>query len=232
MFDFVPFAGAGWVVTDDDLQPGHGGKSGEFEFPEPGAVAIGASTVGGDEDPLGIWISVLAHLLPPFIDGSDSEDRRVVIDTDRHPGAIIGQVVHTVWNGFAVSLAGEIIGGHLDWFTLPVPFFTGLGEPSDQFLFLGVDADHGVAAGQELSGTGTEVSELGVAVGVLALTQFSPASLTSARSVHPLRETGMVRCQRIVQSPDGRYVQAVGLTLGMAPPRLMTLDRSGAHALL
>jgi len=39
VLNFVPFAGAGWVVADDDVQSGVGGELGEFEFPEPGAVS-------------------------------------------------------------------------------------------------------------------------------------------------------------------------------------------------
>ena len=74
MFDLVPFTRAGRVVADGDIQSGGGGQSGEFKFPQPGAVTVGASSIGGDEDSPGLGVSVLAHLLPPFIDGGDSED--------------------------------------------------------------------------------------------------------------------------------------------------------------
>ncbi len=91
-----------------------------------------------------------------------------MVDADRNPGAIIVQVVDPVGYGFALGLAGEVVGGHLNWFAFRVPFSTGLGEPSDQLLLFRIDADHGVAAGEELLGECVDVPELGVAVGVLA----------------------------------------------------------------
>jgi hypothetical protein len=91
-----------------------------------------------------------------------------VIDADGHPRIVFGQIVDSVGNGFAVGLPRKVVGGYLDWLTTGMPFFTGLGVPSYQFLFLGVHTDHRVTAGEELRGEGVEVPELGVPVGVLA----------------------------------------------------------------
>jgi len=60
-----------------------------------------------------------------------------VVDTDRDPGTVIGQVIDSVGNGFAVGLTGEVVSGHLDWFALRVPFFAALPIPSDEVLLLG-----------------------------------------------------------------------------------------------
>jgi hypothetical protein len=49
-----------------------------------------------------------------------------------------------------------------------LPLAAGLGEPPDQLLFLGIDADHRLAGGQEPRGGGVDVAELGVPVGVLS----------------------------------------------------------------
>jgi hypothetical protein len=56
----------------------------------------------------------LADLLPPFFDGDYGEYRRIVADANRDPGAVVGQVVNPVGYCFAVSLAGEVVGGYLD----------------------------------------------------------------------------------------------------------------------
>ena len=130
-------------------------------------MSVGSAAVGGDEDPAGVGVFFFADLLPPFFDGGYGEDRRVVVDADRDPGAVVGQVVDPIGYGFAVSLAGEVVGGHLDWFAFRVPFSASLGELPDQLLLFGVDADHGVACGEELLGEGVDVPELGIAVGVL-----------------------------------------------------------------
>jgi hypothetical protein len=71
--------GSGWIVADGDVESGFLGQSGEFEFPQPRAVSVGSATVGGDEDPAGVGVLLLAELLPPFIDGSYGEDRRVIV---------------------------------------------------------------------------------------------------------------------------------------------------------
>src|SRR2546423_13317345 len=102
VFYLVPFARAGWVVADGDIQSGGGGQSGEFEFPQPGAVTGGASSVGGEEDSPGLGISVFSPLLPPFIDGGDSEDRRVMIEAGRQPSNVFGQNVDSRGEGFSL----------------------------------------------------------------------------------------------------------------------------------
>jgi hypothetical protein len=43
---------------------------------------------------------------------------------------------------------------------------TRLGVPPDQLLLFGIDANHGVAAGEELLSKFIDVPELGVAVGM------------------------------------------------------------------
>lgn len=122
----TPFAGAGWVVGNDDFQSGRGGELCEFVFPEPGPVSVGSAAVGGDEDSAGVRIFLFAHALPPFVDGGDGEDRCVMVDTHGDPGAVVDQVVDSVGNGLTVGLVGEIIGGHLDGFALWMPFLAGL----------------------------------------------------------------------------------------------------------
>jgi len=137
VFDLIPFAGAGRVVGDDDVQPSCCGESCEFVFPEPESVSVGSAAVGGDEDSAGVGVFLFAHVLPPLVDRGDGEHCGVVVDAYGDPGAVIGQVVDSIGNGFAVGLFGEVIGGHLDRFTLGMPFPASLSELSDEFfLFL------------------------------------------------------------------------------------------------
>ena len=130
-------------------------------------MSVGSAAVGGDEDPVSVGVFFFADLFPPFFDGGYGEYRRVVVDADRDPGAVVGQVVDPVGYCFAVSLAGEVVGRYLDWLAFRVPFPAGLGEPSYQLFLFCVNADHGVAAGEELRGERVDVLKLGVAVGVL-----------------------------------------------------------------
>jgi len=94
-------------VADGDVESGCLGQSGEFELPQPGAVSVGSASVGGDEYPAGAGVFFLAHLLPPFVDGGDGEDRRVVVDADRDPGVVLRQVVDPVGTCFPSAWLGN-----------------------------------------------------------------------------------------------------------------------------
>ena len=49
VFDFVPFAGSGGEVADGNFQTGLVGQALEFPFPKTDAIAVAASSVGGNE---------------------------------------------------------------------------------------------------------------------------------------------------------------------------------------
>jgi len=73
-----------------------------------------------------------------------------MVDAYGYTGAVMAQVVDSIWNGLAVGLVGEIIGGHFDRFALWMPFLASLSEPSDEFFLFCINADHGVPRGEEL----------------------------------------------------------------------------------
>jgi hypothetical protein len=79
-------------------------------FPEPGAVSVGSAAVGRDKDSAGVGIFFFAHVLPPLFDGGDGKDRGVMVDAHGDPGAVVGQVVDPIGDGFTVGLIEEIIG--------------------------------------------------------------------------------------------------------------------------
>ncbi len=137
-------------------------------FLQPGAVSVRSAAVGGEEKSSRVRVFLGSHLSPPFLDGGDREDRRVVVDADRDPGAVVGDVVHAVGDGFTLGLVGEVVGGHLLGLARGPPLPPGLPEPSDQLFGLRVDADHRVTGGQERLSEGVDVAELGVPVGVLS----------------------------------------------------------------
>jgi hypothetical protein len=82
-----------------------------------------------------------------------------MVDSHGDPGVVVGQVVDSVGNGLTIGLIRKVVGRHIDRFALWVPFFAGLGEPSDEFLIFCIDADHRAAGGQELSGQLVDVTE-------------------------------------------------------------------------
>lgn len=109
-----------------------------------------------------------SHPLPPGLDGVHGERGGVVVDPDRYPAGVVGDVVDAVGVDLAEVFVGEVVD--VDPFRLagPVPFPTGVLERSDEFFLLRVDADHRVPA--DLMGRCRvgQVVELGIPVRVLA----------------------------------------------------------------
>lgn len=115
-----------------------------------------------------------------------------MVDADGDPGAVVGEVVDSVGDGFAVSLIGKIVCGDVDWFTLWIPFLAGLGKLSDEFFLLGIAADHRVTGVEELRGYIVDVPELVVPVGVLASLHFLAGSLeAAAEETEEFRDEGV-----------------------------------------
>jgi hypothetical protein len=63
MFNLVPFAGAWGQMAHRDLQPGFIGHRLQLGLPEPGPIAIAASTASGDQQPLCVGIDLLPHVV-------------------------------------------------------------------------------------------------------------------------------------------------------------------------
>jgi hypothetical protein len=93
--------------------------------------------------------------MPPLFYGGDGEYRRVLSGADGDPSAVIG----------------------VDRSAFRLPLLTDLLVSFGQIFFPGIDADHRVAAGQELLGEFVDVPELSVAIGRLLAFQRPAGSL-------------------------------------------------------
>jgi len=115
-----------------------------------------------------------------------------VIDTDGDVRGVVGDVVDAVGDCLAVSGTGEVVGVDRDGFPAAVPLPPGLGEPADEFLLLGVHADHGLTSGQGGADGVVDVAELGVTVGVLGAFEGLTGALQAVpASVKDLRDDGV-----------------------------------------
>jgi hypothetical protein len=59
VLDFVPFAGAGWQVADDDVEAELVGQLLQFAFPQPHPPAVAAAGVRGDQQAAGVGVTRL-----------------------------------------------------------------------------------------------------------------------------------------------------------------------------
>src|SRR5512136_115291 len=115
-------------------------------FPEPNTVAVAAAPIGGDEQPLGGWITVTAHFEPPVANTLHRVFGRVMIGPDTHPSGIQGGIVHPIRVDLAQLAINEIMGPHRLRLPAWLPFPPFILEVAHQLLLLGVDRDHRLTA--------------------------------------------------------------------------------------
>ncbi len=101
VFNLVPFAGAGWKVTDVTDQPGFIDEFLQFQLPEPDSIAVAAATIGGDQQLLGLRINRLTHAIPPAPDRFDRKLGGVMANAHTNPSLIPVEVIDPVGQGFA-----------------------------------------------------------------------------------------------------------------------------------
>src|SRR5262249_46490550 len=78
-------------------------------LPQPPPAAVAAPGVGGDQQPLGTFIALLAQALPPTADGLHREGRGVRPQTDADPALVSGHGEDPGRGRFAAPLAGEVM---------------------------------------------------------------------------------------------------------------------------
>src|SRR5271157_1628278 len=99
MLDLVPFAGAGWKMTDRNAQGGLIGEFLQFQFPESQAPAVAATAVGSDQNRLRLRINASALRAPPTPNGGHRKGTGVVIGSHIDKAGIAANVIDPVWVG-------------------------------------------------------------------------------------------------------------------------------------
>jgi len=132
------------------------------------STSLRAGSVGGDQQPPGGGVALLAHGSPPSADRADGEACGVVIGADADPTDIVGDVVDPVRHGAAQPGIDEVV--NLDRFGpaggTPGPAI--VLEIAHQFLLLRIDRDDRLARCQERLGLGVDIAKLRVAIDVVA----------------------------------------------------------------
>src|SRR5215813_12577214 len=96
VLDFVPLAGAGRQVADDDVEAELVGQLLQFAFPQPDPRAVAAAAVGGDEQPGRVGVTRPPEVEPLLADAVYCEGGRVMVDADTHPPGIRGQIIDAI----------------------------------------------------------------------------------------------------------------------------------------
>ncbi len=166
MPDLVPLRRPRREVAAGDLQPGLRRQRGQLGLPRPGAVAVGAARIRGDQQPPDQGVVAAPGRLPPAADRFDGEGRGVMVGADRHPAGVRGQVIDAVRHRLAHAVPREVVGPGRRRLTLGPPFPARVLELADQLFLLGVHADHRIAGGLVSLDLLDDVPELRVPVRV------------------------------------------------------------------
>lgn len=138
-----------------------------MEFPGPGAVAVGAACIGGDQQPGSPRIGGPALVVPPAADRLHRERGGVVVGADVDPAGVGRQIVDAVRDGLAQLRICEVMHAHRHRITRRPPGTARIVEVADQLLLLGVHADHRLAGVPVIACLLVEIPELGIPVGML-----------------------------------------------------------------
>src|SRR5690606_19835441 len=111
----------------------------ELVLPQPRAVAVAATRIGGDEQLRRVGIDVPTHAVPPAANRLNGELGGVVIDAHIDPSLVARDVVDTVRDHFAELSIDEVVGAYGLRVALRLPLSAVVVEIADQLLLLGVD---------------------------------------------------------------------------------------------
>ena len=149
-----------------DLQPGLHGQGCQLGFPRPGAVAVGTARVRGDQQPPGLRVVAAPGGFPPAADRFDGERGGVVVGADADPAGVGGDVIDPVRHRLAQAVLGEVVRARGRGLALGPPLPARVLELADQFLLLGVHADHRIGGALMVFDLLVDVTELRVPVRV------------------------------------------------------------------
>ena len=113
VFDTVPLASAGRMVSDRNSQIYFVREFLKFGFPETDTSAVGAAAIGGDQQGFGFGVAGLAHSLPPATNAFDGKGRRIMADADTHPAFIGRNVIDPIGRHLPFVLDHKIMNPDL-----------------------------------------------------------------------------------------------------------------------
>jgi len=117
VLDLVPLAGAVREVADGDRHPDFIGELLQFHLPEPHSGTVAATSIGNDEQSIGLGIDGLPHRLPPTPDACRGKSCGVVIHAHADPTCVVGQIVNAIGIGSTQFRDEKVMHSH--WFRIP-----------------------------------------------------------------------------------------------------------------
>src|SRR5262249_45384628 len=156
-------------MRNRDLQIEFIGQLLQAEFPQPTAIAIGATAVGFNQQPSTPWISGPPLDQQPSADDCDGELRSLMCSAEHYQRPITSDIVDAIRNGHAVGVTRVIVFQHVQ--RLAPPSAPRLLEVANQFALLGIHADDRIAGFKKFAALPRHVTHLPITLRVLLLGQ-------------------------------------------------------------
>src|SRR6202051_2713023 len=122
------------------------------------------SYIGGNQQAVGVGITLATHELPPAPDGIDGEGRGVAVDAQAHPSGVASDVVDAIGHRPPELGNNEVVDATFFGCALWPPFATAILEVADEFLLLRVDRDRRFTGCKRFLHSIVDVVELRVAI--------------------------------------------------------------------
>lgn len=139
MLDQIPLGGARRIMVDGDNQAKLIGQLLQFEPPQAGAVAIRTPTIGLDQQAVLARIEFASQFQPPRADRGHGKLSRIMRGADNDVAPVMGDIIDTVGNSFALGQTQKVVDIHLP--SLLPPLFASLLKVTDQLRLFGIDTD-------------------------------------------------------------------------------------------
>src|SRR5262245_33255531 len=169
MLDRIPFGSASGKMRHCDCQSEFVRHALQPIPPSPAAIAIGIAAVTFNQHFMLVRVMLSSEPQPPTSDRSDSKLRCLVRSSHDDEPFVASHIVDPEWNRYADSVAGKVILQHITR-RLP-PRAASILEVPNQFAFLRINADYGLAGFEKAATHSCDIAHLSVTLRVLFFSQ-------------------------------------------------------------
>jgi hypothetical protein len=196
MLNCIPFAGSWWIMGDSNGNLFFIGQVLQLLLPQSVSHPIGPTSISGDEELLFVGIERFCRPLPPPSDTLDCKFSRVVVQANVDKSLVMDQIVDPIGDGFAISEGKKVIDIDFPLFALGSPFCPIVLEIPNQFLFLTVHRNDGVALLLKLLALLFDVVKLSISIGMRGA--LDVLFIGTQRETHIVKQIGQGRLLDLV----------------------------------
>jgi hypothetical protein len=168
VLDFVPFARAGWKMTDGKGEARFIREILQFQLPKAQPGSIAPTAVGGNHDHSRARVQASSFVAPPSANRCHGKSPGVVVGSYIDKADIASHIVDAIGIGAGNFRGGKVVPLDLDRLFCRKPLPPGIVVVADEFLLLCVHRNHGNPLDQRCLHLFADVPKLRIAVGMIS----------------------------------------------------------------